>query len=301
MVKTLNPTAAIALQKLQLLLQRNHAPKLAKLKGVITEMAMEADWEQCEWKPTFSKIVRKSLPEDYDAYLTESRKNIMFENSYQFCNQINEYNELLELMDIPLPTDRQQVQVLLKAVGKAVKSNKVNEAVMRDLVADSQNQSYKQVVDILRKLEASNAKARNLTEEMSILSDQRNKETKQQSQQGGPGDRTKIVCHHCKLPGHKIKNCKEKLYGKLCPKNCGRRAHDFSKHECRTRTTRTKRVYDSEDQIEMVECRLTATREQDSLPILTQTKMKAKHGNLAVWMFLDPGSGKSLISEQFYL
>ena len=51
----------------------------------------------------------------------------------------------------------------------------------------------------------------------------------------------------------------------------------------------------------MVECRLTATREQDSLPILTQTKVKAKHGNLAVWMFLDPGSGKSLISEQFYL
>ena len=116
LVKALNPTAALALQKLQLILNRSGESRVAKLQGVITDMASKRNWEDCNWKETFSEIVKLSLPSDYDNYLQNSRKNVPFENSYQYCNKINEFNELLKLMDIPRPSDRDMIQTMQTAM-----------------------------------------------------------------------------------------------------------------------------------------------------------------------------------------
>jgi hypothetical protein len=314
LVKTLNPTAALALKKLQLLLNRATDSRLAKLKGVITDMASKTNWESCKWKETFSTIVKDSLPSDYDSYLTNSRKAVSWQNSYQYGNKINEFNDLLELMNIPRPSDREMIQTMQNAMGEAVKKNTLSKNFVTNFISESRDKTFEQVMPIVRRLEETEAKTDNLTSGFPQQGAgnrsgfqsgpgsgqgflQRGQQGSQQRGASGQGagnrQRSQINCNYCKKPGHKAANCREKAFGKLCPKGCGVRSKDFSKHTCKPRqTVPVSRIE--------VQCNLVQTLQQGELPILTKTAIKTRGKPLSVWMFLDPGSGKTLVEEGFF-
>ena len=305
LVKTLNPTAALALQKLQLILNRSGESRVAKLQGVITDMASKRNWENCNWKETFSEIVKLSLPSDYDNYLQNSRKNVPFENSYQYCNKINEFNELLELMDIPRPSDRDMIQTMQTAMGAAVRLGKLPKTLVESFVTESANKTFEETTTIIRKLEEVHAKTNNLTNTNSTMDRPVGQAGSERGQGGlsvgsqrGRGDRltSSVTCNYCGKLGHKEKGCRQKLFGKLCPKGCGGRSKDFTKHRCKPRVpAQAQRIM-----YEEVECKLIQTLQQNELPILTGTTIKTEGTPLDVWMFLDPGSGKTLVEAGFF-
>ena len=179
------------------------------------------------------------------------------------------------------------------------------KTLVESFVTESANKTFEETTTLIRKLEEVHAKTNNLTNTNSTMDRPVGQAGSERGQGGlsvgsqrGRGDRltSSVTCNYCGKLGHKERGCKQKLFGKLCPKGCGGRSKDFTKHRCKPRVpAQAQRIM-----YEEVECKLIQTLQQNELPILTGTTIKTEGTPLDVWMFLDPGSGKTLVEAGFF-